>query len=258
MSGDRALQGKGWGIVWFVWGFLGCAAPVQADGNGEGWSARVLLAAGRETVLSSRIPGRVEKLAVKEGDSVRQGQLLASMDCAIHEARRARVEAELKAARFKLEVQRRLEKLKSGSSLESDVAGADVTKYEAELSEARATVAMCPVAAPFDGRITGVKVGLHQSVSQGVPLVEMLDEASLEARLIVPSRWLAWLKTGMAFTLRLDETGLDYTARVVRIGARIDPASQSLGIVGAIEGKREGLLAGMSGMAHFNGPASGS
>ncbi|MEO5330680.1 MAG: efflux RND transporter periplasmic adaptor subunit [Magnetococcus sp. YQC-5] len=228
-----------------------------AAGDGV-WETRALLAAQRETTLSSRMMGRVDKLVVKEGDAIRQGQVLASMDCAIHEARQAKAEAELQAARFKLEVQRRLEKLQSGSALDVGLAGAEVQKYAAELAEMRATVGMCVIQAPFDGRVTAVKAGLHQSVAQGVPLYEILDDTSLEVRLIVPSKWLTWLREGTPFTVRLDETGADYPAKVVRIGAKIDPASQSLSVMGAIVGKRDGLIAGMSGTAQFAAPSAGS
>ncbi|MBF0179123.1 MAG: efflux RND transporter periplasmic adaptor subunit [Magnetococcales bacterium] len=241
-------------LPWWFW--LVLLLPVGlAHGGEEEWRTRALLAARRETVLSARLTGRVEKLAVKEGDAIRANQVLMHMDCGVHEARLARAEAELSAARFKLEVQQRLEKLQSGSALEVGLAGAEVKKCEADLAEARIVVGMCVVHAPFDGRVSAVKVGLHQSVTQGMPLVEILEDAALEVRLIVPSRWLAWLKEGTPFTLRLDETGREYAGTVVRLAARIDPASQSLGVTGGMTGKRDGVLVGMSGTALFAPPS---
>ncbi len=235
-------------------GFL--FSSVSAYAEDDSLQTRALLAAQRETILSSRMVGRVDQLLVKEGDVIHKGQVLVNMDCAIHQARQAKAEAELQAARFKLRVQRSLEKLQSSSTLDVGLSVAEVQKGEAEVAEMRAIVEMCVISAPFDGRVIGVRVGLHQSVAQGVPMVEILDDTSLEIHLIVPSRWLAWLQEQSRFTLHLDETDQDYVAKVVRIGARIDPASQSLSVIGVIEGSRQGLIAGMSGSARFS-PRSG-
>lgn len=40
--------------------------------------------------------------------------------------------------------------------------------------------------------------------------------------MVVPSRWLAWLRPGHAFQAAIDETAKIYPARLARIGARID------------------------------------
>jgi multidrug efflux pump subunit AcrA (membrane-fusion protein) len=51
--------------------------------------------------------------------------------------------------------------------------------------------------------------------------------------------------------LRVDETGKTYIARVARIGARVDPVSQSIKVVAVIEGRPSELMAGMSGRVYL-------
>jgi hypothetical protein len=77
----------------------------------------------------------------------------------------------------------------------------------------------------------------------------------LELEFIVPSRWLAWLKPGYAFQVRIDETGKTYPAKVQRIGARVDPVSQSVKLSAAISGSFPELIAGMSGKVELQPPA---
>jgi hypothetical protein len=60
------------------------------------------------------------------------------------------------------------------------------------------------------------------------------------------------LKIGGAFSVKVDELEREYTGHIVRLGARIDPLSQSVSLAGEIEGTHSELLAGMSGAALFN------
>ena len=169
-------------------------------------------------------------------------------------ARKQKVEAELQSAQHTLAVQRQLENLKSGSALETSLAITGVAKSRADLAVMNVTLQMCFISAPFSGRVVERRAQPHQTITQGQPLLEILDDSSLEARLIVPSRWLSWLRPGLPFTIHLDETGQRYPATVAKIGARIDPASQSLAIIGHISVQAPELLAGMSGTAQFLPP----
>ena len=69
--------------------------------------------------------------------------------------------------------------------------------------------------------------------------------------MIVPSKWLAWLKVGDKFSVHVDELNRSFTGRVDRLGARIDPVSQSISLAGRIDGVHAQLLPGMSGIASF-------
>ena len=59
--------------------------------------------------------------------------------------------------------------------------------------------------------------------------------------------WLAWLKAGGPLQVQIDETQKTYPARFTRIGARVDPVSQSVKVAAAIDGRFPELIAGMSG-----------
>ena len=56
--------------------------------------------------------------------------------------------------------------------------------------------------------------------------------------------------------MKIDETGLTYPAKITRLGARIDPVSQSLKVAAVIDGRFAELIAGMSGRVQVNEPAA--
>ena len=70
------------------------------------------------------------------------------------------------------------------------------------------------------------------------------------------AKGLAWLKVGYKFQVRIDETGMSYPAKITRVGARIDPVSQSVKVAAVIDGQFADLIAGMSGRIELAPPAA--
>lgn len=234
---------------------IAAGAAAAADGEGAiGGAIRAQLVPVRATVLSGEIAGRIADLEVREGDRFDKGQKLVGFDCTLHRARLAKAEAQALEARKSQEVAARLDKLGSVSTLEVDVAAARLAAAQAEVSLTRAVVERCTIAAPFAGRVAERKVSRHQSVAEGQELLDILDDSALEVEMIVPSRWLAWLAEGLPFTVTVEETGATHPAVLIRLGARIDPVSQSVKVFGRIDpasGEAPRLMAGMSGTARL-------
>jgi len=223
-------------------------ANVTPDADKDG-RVRTQFVAHDKAVLSSEIAATVSSLPFREGDSFRAGQTLVAFDCALYRASLAKAEATAQAARQTLKVDQRLAELNSIGNLEVEQAAAKVKEAEAEAAAMRVTVGKCAIAAPFSGSVAKLSVASHEFVSPGKPLMEILDTRKLELQMIVPSRWLAWLKKGGQFTVKVDELDKEYPARVVRLGARIDPVSQTISVVGEVRGSHPELLPGMSGWA---------
>lgn len=144
--------------------------------------------------------------------------------------------------------------LNSLGDLELQQSLAKVKEAEADVNYMQASVRKCTLTAPFDGRIAKRLVANHQSVNAGTPLLDLVDNGQLELQMIVPSRWLTWLKPGLSFQVDIEELNKQYTASITQIGARIDPVSQTLTITGKIQNTHPELLPGMSGWASFPSP----
>ena len=70
----------------------------------------------------------------------------------------------------------------------------------------------------------------------------------------MPSKWLSWLTIGLPFDVHVIETDDKHAAKIDRIGAKIDPVSQSLKVIGSIDNSEKNLKPGMSGHAQFSLP----
>jgi membrane fusion protein (multidrug efflux system) len=226
------------------------AAPAPASALDKR-EIRAQLTPRRYTTLAAEIGATVSP----EGARFRAGETLVSFDCTLQHAQLNKAKAALGGAEKVWKANLRLAELNAVGRVELEVSEAEVAKARAEVASNAAVIGKCALAAPFAGRVAEQKVREQQYVQPGQVLLEIIDDSVLELDFIVPSRWLAWLKPGHAFQVAIDETGKSYPAKVLRIGARVDPVSQSIKLSAALDGKFNDLLAGMSGRANFAAPA---
>ncbi len=227
------------------------AASAQVDGTA---AIRAQLSPRRYTTLSGEIAAKIDRLIVREGDRVKDGQTLVAMDCSLQRASLEKARAAQLAAEKTKAVNKRLHEMNAGGALEAEVAAVEAAKAAAEVQAGQAVVAKCTVTAPFAGRIAELKVREQQFVQPGTPMVEVIDDSVLEVEFLAPSRWLTWLKPGAVFKIAVDETERTYPARIARLGARVDPVSQTVKVIGEITGGQSELMAGMSGRILVTAP----
>jgi RND family efflux transporter MFP subunit len=229
------------------------ASPVAVNVL-ESREIRAQLAPRRYTTLAAEIGAKISRLPVPEGAGFKSGQALVQFDCALQQAQLNKAKAAQVAAEKIWQANKRLAELNSVGKVELDTSEAEVLKAKAEVSAHAAVVGKCAIAAPFSGRVAEQKVREQQYVQPGHALLEIIDDSSLELEFIVPSRWLAWIKPNTGFQVQIDETRKSYPAKVQRIGAKVDPISQSVKLNAVIDGKFPELIAGMSGRVQMNVP----
>lgn len=215
---------------------------------------RAQLMPRRYTTLAAEVGAKINRLPVQEGGGFRAGQVLVSFDCSVQQAMLQKNEAEVQAAEKTAQANETLKGLNSVGQLELDLSVVAVRKARAELGSQQAVLEKCTITAPFSGRVAEQKVREQQFVQAGQPVLEILDDSTLELDFIVPSHWLEWLRVGSDFRIEIDETRKSYPARLTRLGARVDPVSQSLKVSAAIHGRFPELMAGMSGRVDIAAP----
>lgn len=234
------------------------AAGTPHDNGGApsaGPDIRVQVVSRMNTTISAPMSGQLDSFPLRDGDRFEKGAVLAHFVCAEQQGALAHARAVLEEKRQVLATNSKLHQLGTGSGLDYHVALAQVAEAAADLQTATALVRECTVTAPFSGRVGGVAAHDYQYLSVGSPLLDILEDRALRLELIVPSRWLAWLRPGAGFTVSIDETGHTYQARLTRLSGRVDPVSQSIKAYARLVDASPDLLPGMSGRATFKLPA---
>lgn len=247
-------RAKLWRLPAVVW-LLASANSASAQDTIR--DIRVQVAATTSAAIGAPMPGRLSEFPLRDGDRFEKGHILARFVCAERDGALAHARARLIEKRRMLANKQQLRSLGNSTGLEYDIAVAEASEAEAEVSINQAMVENCTVAAPFAGRVASVAVHRYQYVAQGTPMLDILSDNDLELEMIVPSRWLSWLKPGVRFDATIDETGKTYQAELGRVSGRVDPVSRSIKMYSHVVSPPDDLLPGMSGRALLSPPPSG-
>ena len=217
----------------------------------EDFSARAVIISLDRTILSSEIAGEIIELSKYEGDSFKKGDSLIKIDCAVYNAQKRKIEVEKEISRLEHEKNKKLDTYGSIGTFEIQISQENYNKQKAESDIASINVSRCNIQAPFDGRIASKKVSKYQNVKPQDELLEIVSVDNLEARVVVPSSWLVWLKKGMDFDLNIDETKTTIKAQIIQIDSIVDPTSQSISLRAKFLKPYDNIIPGMSATANF-------
>ncbi|MGQ0455523.1 MAG: efflux RND transporter periplasmic adaptor subunit [Hyphomicrobium sp.] len=207
-----------------------------------------------QAAISTDVVAPVSKIGFRTGEAFKAGELLVAFDCERYRAEAQAAEAVWTEMQLTVESNAQLEKFRAVGKHDVDISKARVAKAEAEARSLKTRVSHCEIFAPFDGRVADLAINVFEQPQQGKPFLTIVGHGRLEIELIVPSNWLGWIKPHARFAFTADETGRDYAANVVRIGAAVDAVSQMVKIIAAFETPPADILPGMSGVAHFDKP----
>lgn len=231
---------------------VGKASPM-VDGRSQ--DVRGVIKAAEEATLGSRMTARIVAMPYRVGARFSQGATLVSLDCSQLRAQLAAANAATAAYQTTYETNVELDQYKAIGTSEVAVSKANVGKARAEGAAIAAQMGDCAIRAPFSGTVVEEIAHRGEVAASGQPLLKLQSGGALEAELIVPSDWLTWVKPGLEFGFKIDETGESVTGVVKRLGASVDPVSKTIRITGDLLPGQGTVLPGMSGTAHFKRPS---
>lgn len=215
-------------------------------------NVRGLIKPVEKAIISSEISGKINSISFKSGEVFKKGELLVSFDCSFYRADMASAEAAYKSKQKVYENNKQLLALNAISDIDVDISKSEVEMARAERTMRAIRVNQCKIKAPYDGRVIELAVNEHERVPADKEILSILNDKNLEIELIVPSNWLNWLTVGEAFAFQVDETGKTLDAKVSKMGAVVDPVSQTIKLIGKFDDQQlTGVLSGMSGTALF-------
>ncbi|MBK8225568.1 MAG: efflux RND transporter periplasmic adaptor subunit [Flavobacteriales bacterium] len=183
--------------------------------------------ADENALVFSATGGKVRRILVQQGQSVKQGQAIVDIDVdALREGvRQAQAQAEL--ARTVYEKQARLWEQKIGSEVQFLQAKANMESSAAQVKSMMDQVSSAEVRAPFDGVVDAIfpNLGDMANPMQPVARVVSLGKASIECDLA--EDLLTKVKPGDSVEVHIPETREKHMATIAQVGQYINPANRS-------------------------------
>jgi HlyD family secretion protein len=158
--------------------------------------------------------GRIETLKVREGDQVKQGDLLFTVDDDLQKADLVVRKTAVVNAQQNFDRAKELLKTATGTQKTYDDAEAALRQAKANLGWSETRLARRNAYSPADGTIQQVYYRPGETVSAGKPVVALLPPQNLKFRFFAPEPLLPEIKYGETVTVSCDGCEKGLTAKV--------------------------------------------
>jgi RND family efflux transporter MFP subunit len=261
--------------------FLGLAL-----GHPAPWAAELSLTgvirAQEEVVLRSEVPGIVQRIAVREGERVREGQLLVELKndkqkiaVELTRSRLARASASLAETKVLLDNARKeVERVKIAADAlprkELEDRADQVLRLEANMDAQRAEMAQAKeelnlrerelldsqLTAPFAGTVTQIVINRGDTLKpMETPVLELVALDRLYVELLLPSAQAQKIRADQRVALQVENEALGKTGqvegRVTYINPKIDAASRTIRVKVSVPTLNGTIRPGMLAQAKF-------
>jgi RND family efflux transporter MFP subunit len=211
-----------------------------------------------EATVKAKVAGELIEVAVREGESVKQGQVLARIDQTEVRARVAAREADVAAARAQLDwadknrstqkalLDRKFISQNAFDNIQSnyEVAVARLRSAGAELVVARKSLGDSVLVAPFSGIVAQRHVQPGERVALDAKVITVVNLSRLELGAAVPAVEISKLSVGQQVAFRIDGFGeRAFGGRIERINPATVSGSRSVNVYAVIDNP-EGVLRG--------------
>lgn len=196
--------------------------------------------AAQRADIGFEFPGKIAAVLVKDGDPVRAGDVLAEMDRRFLEAEGRGLAAQLKQADADLglaesSLKRQLALRQQGFAAEQklDELRAQQQSLEASTERLLASqqanalrVEKSRLIAPFDGVVSLRYRDVGAVVSEGAPVIQLLESSRLEVLVGVPVRMVNGLQLGQILDIRIN--GMTYPAELLTVSQDLNMATRTV------------------------------
>jgi RND family efflux transporter MFP subunit len=214
----------------------------------------------RQATVKAKVAGDVRQVAVREGESVKEGQLLARIDTADLDAKLIERQGALESAKAQLALAEKNRTTNSAllkqnfisqnayDTFEStyNVAQGNVKSAEAQVQLARNALKDAIATSPLNGLVAKRHVQPGEKVAFDSPLITVVDLKDLELQAMVPAVDVPELAIGKMVELTIDGFGeRKFGGRIERMNPSTEPGTRAILVYVGIPNADGALRGGM-------------
>ncbi len=192
--------------------------------------------------LKAEVPGRVTRVQVQEGDTVKAGAVLSTQDeddlslavqaaeAQLAQAQAQALQAKRDAARAEMLLEKRSITRQAAQVAETAniAAAAAVQAAESQAGMAKLRMKKARILAPFDGQVAQRLVQAGDVLMAGQSVFEVVDNRKLEIHADLPANAMALVKPGQSVRFRVPGFQQPFTGTLTQVSPILSPDSRNL------------------------------
>jgi RND family efflux transporter MFP subunit len=214
------------------------------------------LEADENVMVTSKIPGLITSIKVRQGDVVKQGQILAILDDEVLQKSIDEVKVGLSQIVVMYDKQKALWDQKIGTEMQYLNLKNQKESLEKKLITLKSQVSQTYVTAPFSGVIDEIFAKQGSPASPGIPLMQLVNVNVLKAIAKVPDSYVSYIKEGDKVNVLFPDLDKTISATVSYVGRIVDPLSRTFKIEVKVPGGNESLKPNLLAMIQINDKTS--
>lgn len=173
--------------------------------------------------------GLVKAVYVKQGDNVKQGQLLLKLDDAIYTKNLAQLQTQLRYAEDLKRRQKNLWDQQIGTELQLIQAQQNVDQIKDQIETLKEQASQTNVYADVSGTADLVNIRVGEFFTGGTmsPQIRIVNNSRLKVTTQVPENYIDRVKNGSNMIVNLPDVGKTFNSTITISGKLIDPNSRS-------------------------------
>ncbi|WP_394991763.1 efflux RND transporter periplasmic adaptor subunit [Emticicia sp.] len=205
--------------------------------------------------VSPQMGGAITRLYVKEGDYVKQGQTIATIDNAVLKQSLQEIDYQLETAKIFYEKQKSLWDQKIGTEIQYIQAKSNVEALEKRISTLKTQTAMTTVVSPIGGFVDEVRMKAGEMAAPGLGIVRVVNSDNLKVVAQVADTYASTIKQGDEVIVKFPDLGKETTAKLTFVGQTVNPASRTFVVEASIRKIDSHLKPNMTAILNINDQA---
>ncbi len=216
------------------------------------------LDAKNNILVSPQVGGAITSLLVKEGDYVKQGQTIATIDNSVMKQSQQEIEVQLETARVFYQKQKNLWDQKIGTEVQYIQAKSNVEALEKRLATLQTQLGMTKVTAPMNGFIDEIRQRAGELAAPGLGIVRLVNSDNLKVVAQAADTYAGTIKQGDVVTVKFPDLGKETTARLTFVSQTVNPASRTFVIEASVPKIDPQLKPNMTAVMNVNDQSKGN
>jgi membrane fusion protein, multidrug efflux system len=180
--------------------------------------------------VTPQMGGAITGIFITEGQAVRKGQLVATIDNSVMKESLIEIKTQLELASTVFNKQKALWDQQIGTEIQYLQAKANKESLEKRINTMDTQLGMSKVYAPISGTVEKLIQKSGEMGMPGSPIAQIVNVSDLKVTAKIGDTYVGSVKKGDAITVKFPDINKELSTRISLVNGLIDPASRTFGI----------------------------